>query len=234
VPSEGSGTFSVAQALEDAWRLTWAHFGSWLSVSVLAFLVFAASGITIVGVPLVWPVLTFGLTVFYLNLYEATQDIGDLFAGFSRYGSVLWRVLVLLLIFYGASIGAGLLFSWIRSSVFGVGDSLTGVLIDQVSSAVFSLVVLARFYFSLPFLVERDLGPLQALEASWNVSRGHVLKIALTGMVSFMLAVVGFLVLVVGVIPAVTMGYLMWISAYRQIVGSPTGQIAGSPPADSA
>lgn len=221
MPSEGSGTFSVAQALEDAWHLTWAHFGSWLLVSVVAFLVFAASGITIVGVPLVWPVLTFGLTVFYLNLYEGTQDIGDLFAGFSRYGSVLWRVLVLLLIFYGASIGAGLLISWIRGSVFGIGDSLTGVLIDQVSSAVFSLVVLARFYFSLPFLVERDLGPLQALEASWNVSRGHVLKIALTGMVSFMLAVVGFLVLVVGVIPAVTMGYLMWISAYRQIVGSP-------------
>lgn len=226
VPSHGSGTFSVTQALEDAWKLTWAHFGSWLSVGVIAFLVFALSGLTIVGIPLVWPVLTFGLAVFFLNLYEGKQDVGDLFSGFSRYGSVLWRTLVLLLIIYVAGGLVGLAISWIRSRVLGIGDSLTGIMIDQVVSAGFSILVVARFYFALPFLVEKDLGPLQAMEASWNVTRGHVLKVALVAVLSFTLAVIGFLFLIVGVIPAITMGYLMWISAYRQIVGLPPSDTA--------
>ena len=70
------------------------------------------------------------------------------------------------------------------------------------------IIVLVRLAF-VPFLVmDRDLEPMQAVEKSWQLTRGHGWKIFGMGVLSFLIIIAGLLVFIVGVIFS-----FMWIHA---------------------
>ena len=106
---------------------------------------------------------------------------------------------------------------------------MAGYVIDQSVALLVGVLITARFYFTFFFLVEGDMGPIQAFEASWQASRGNHLKVAVLLLLNSLLPVLGLLVLVVGIIPAINLSLLLWVSAYRQIVGQPQQPGAGAP-----
>ena len=86
---------------------------------------------------------------------------------------------------------------------------------------VFALVVLGLFALIIPgiiigcrlvfvsyIIMDKKLDPIEAVELSWRLTRGHGWKIFFMGLVSFFIIIFGLLLLIVGIFPAI-----MWVSS---------------------
>jgi uncharacterized membrane protein len=84
---------------------------------------------------------------------------------------------------------------------------------------VFALVVLGLFALIVPgiiigcrlafvsyIIMDKKLDPIEAVELSWKLTRGHGWQIFFMGFVSIFIVIFGFLMLIVGIFPAI-----MWI-----------------------
>lgn len=202
---EGTGTFDLGQCLSDGWDDCWRNFPLWLGVAVVGILAVAVSGVTVIGIFLIWPVLGWGGAIFFLNMTDQRAEFGDLFSGFSSYVTVLVSMLVFVFVFY--------LLGMIGQAVQVAGSLTESALLiglGVIINLVWTFAVMVRFYFAILYMVDRRMGPIEALQISWESTRGQTGKL------------IGLLALVVGIIPASVVGYLMWTSAYRQLAGRPT------------
>jgi len=212
----GEGTFSIREALSEAWSATWANFPLWLGAAVVWMIAVALSTVTVIGIPLLVPVLGWGWILFSLHMLRGRARIEDVFAGFSRYGQVLGPMLAFGMIFFALSLCA--------NAVSYVGQYQQDAALQTVGSLInlaFNLLIVPRLLFAQFYIVDRRAGAIEALTKSWHVTRELKLKAALLVPVLVLLSVAGFLVFVVGVIPAQIMGYLVVASAYRQMEGDP-------------
>ena len=91
-----------------------------------------------------------------------------------------------------------------------------------IINLVWTFAIMLRFYFAILYMVDRRMGPIEALQISWESTRGQTLKLVGLVLATGVVMIIGLLALVVGMIPASTVAYLMWTSAYRQMVGRPT------------
>jgi hypothetical protein len=86
---------------------------------------------------------------------------------------------------------------------------------------VFALVVLGLFALIIPgiiigcrlafvsyIIMDKKLDPIEAVELSWRLTRGHGWKIFFMGFVSIFIIIFGLLMLIVGIFPA-----MIWISS---------------------
>ncbi len=219
------GEFEIGRALSEAWTATWSFFGAWLGVFLVGGLlilvsVFIPPGL---GTILIGPVLIWGMTLFVLGTIDGSAQFSDLFAGFSHYG----RALISMLVF------------WLLTTIVSLVGQLIyllGVVIEEpitasvgyVLALIWNAVVAARLYFAGFFIVDRDLGPVEAMQTSWDITQGQVLRVAGLSAISILVTLVGMLALLIGIIPAMFIFYAMWASAYRQMVPleSPTRSAA--------
>ena len=85
---------------------------------------------------------------------------------------------------------------------------------------VFALVILGLFALIIPGIIiacrlvfvsyivmDKKLDPIEAVELSWKLTRGHGWQIFLMGFVSFFIIIFGLMLFLIGVFPAV-----MWVS----------------------
>lgn len=213
-PIGEEGDFTIQQALSDGWAATVNNFPLWLGVGIVAVLIGGASAITVIGYFLVLPVISYGSIKFLLNMLDDKAEFNDLFAGFSNYGATLGRMLLLtLILILLALVSESLMFigSWLHSSVL----SLIGTVV-YLASVVFVMLPTSFAFF---FAVDRDLPAMDALNASWRITRGKLLKLVGLALVAGLIAVSGILALGVGVIFTGTVSYAMFASAYRQMAG---------------
>lgn len=86
---------------------------------------------------------------------------------------------------------------------------------------VFALVVLGLFALIVPGIIigcrlaftgyivmDKKLDPIEAVEMSWKLTRGHGWTIFFMGFVSFFIMILGLLLMIIGILPAI-----MWISS---------------------
>jgi uncharacterized membrane protein len=86
---------------------------------------------------------------------------------------------------------------------------------------VFALVVLGFFALIVPgiiiacrlafvsyIIMDKKLDPIEAVEMSWRITKGHGWQVFLLGFVSFFIVILGVIMLIVGIFPA-----LIWVSA---------------------
>jgi len=127
------------------------------------------------------PVIDYGVDLVFLRGVRHDEvDIKDIASGFYRYLNV---VLASLLVF-------GL-----------VGISLVAFIVPGI-------YVACRLVFVSYLVMDEELDPVAAVEASWRITKGNVLKVLGLGMIAIPITLGGFMLLIVGVIPAV-----MWIKA---------------------
>jgi hypothetical protein len=70
----------------------------------------------------------------------------------------------------------------------------------------------------VPFIVvDEGLGPFQAIEASWKRTNGHWWTLFLAGLLGIIVVIVGFILLVIGSIPAIMIVYLAFASLFDSI-----------------
>jgi hypothetical protein len=86
---------------------------------------------------------------------------------------------------------------------------------------VFALVVLGLFALIIPgiiigcrlvfvsyIIMDKKLDPIEAVELSWKLTRGHAWKIFLMGFASIFILIFGLMMVIVGIFPAI-----IWISS---------------------
>ena len=130
---------------------------------------------------------------------------------------VLWGgMLVGGLIYMGLTV----LFQSLQLYGTAIDDSSLSLLGNLVTIG-FSIFVSPRLLLFGFYVVDQDMDGVTALQAAWNHTSAAKWKCAGMVVITWLLLLAGLLLLIVGVIPAMTLGYLMWASAYRQIEGRP-------------
>lgn len=127
------------------------------------------------------PVFTYGADLIFLRGVRGDDvEIKCIIDGFQNYLNVILTALL----------------------VFGlIGIALIAFIVPGI-------YVACRLVFASYLVMDEGLDPVAAVEGSWRLSRGHVLKIFALGLVSVLLGIVGFLMILIGLIPAV-----MWAKA---------------------
>ena len=214
----GTGDVDIGRCLSDAWAATWENFPLWLGVGIVGSLAMVLATVSVLGIPLLLPHLVWGSYNFVLRMHDGEAEFGDLFEGFSRYAAVL-----------GSVLGAGLAFVALNVvfqsiQIFGAAtDSTMLILLGYVVVLAFGIFVSPRLMLCFFYLVERDMGGIEALQAAWAATDRAKWKFAVMVLLSYAIVLVGALALLIGLIPATAITYLMWASAYRQIEGRPAG-----------
>ena len=128
---------------------------------------------------LILPVFQYG--VHYVNLKAADNqdfEVKEIFSGFNKYVKVVLANLLMMFL-----VGLGF-----------------------VLFIIPGIIVLCKLAF-VPYLVmEQDLGPVAAVEASWKMTKGHAWTVFVMALLAIPIMILGFILAFVGVIFA-----LMWI-----------------------
>ena len=213
--------FSAGAAIRFGWetfkRRPWFFIGS-------AFLILLASGLSngltsaidaaftgsvedpsIVGTVInlaLGTLISMGVTAFYLAAHD-NPDTADL--------SLLWHPQP-----FWKFLGASLLLSFTVA---------VGFVLLIVPGVIFALM----FMFAPFIVIERELGPIDAMKASNQLTRGH--KWQLLGFVLLLVLInlLGLLALVVGLLVSIPVSTLAFVHAYRVLGGRPETR-----PADAA
>ncbi len=94
------------------------------------------------------------------------------------------------------------------------------VVIGFVLLIVPGIIILCRLAFVPYLIMDKDLEPMQAVEKSWQMTRGHGWKVFWMGIISFFLLIAGVIVFIVGAIIS-----FMWIhSAFATLYQSVLNQ----------
>lgn len=212
----GTGDFDVGRCLSEAWAITWANFPLWLVAGIVIVVVSLLATLSVIGIVLALPVIGWGITLFGLRMHDGGARVGDLFEGFSRYGSALVTMLVV-----GSVITA---IGLAGQSLQLVGEFRDDELLKGLGIALYwvvFLLVLSRLFFSYFYVVDRDVSGSDALREAWAVTAPIKWKVVLLALLSSVIPLVGLLFLIVGVFPAMVITSLLWVSAYRQMAGGP-------------
>ena len=70
------------------------------------------------------------------------------------------------------------------------------------------IIIACRLVFVSYIVMDKKLDPIEAVELSWKMTRGHGWKIFFMGFVSFFIIIFGLILVIVGVFPA-----LIWVSS---------------------
>jgi uncharacterized membrane protein len=70
------------------------------------------------------------------------------------------------------------------------------------------IIIGCRLVFVSYIVMDKKLDPIEAVELSWKLTRGHGWRIFAMGITSFFIFILGLLMLIIGVLPAI-----MWISS---------------------
>ncbi len=218
------GDFDIGRAINDAWEACKRHFPLWLGVLVVGGILVLLSAITVIGYFVAVPVFVWGFGKFFLNMVDGKPSFDDVFAGFKNYLPVLGRMLLLIVILA--------LLQFISESLVFVGQFTNSKVVTLVGwviyVVVFFTVVLRLYFFSFFLAIDRDMGAIESLANAWRMTQGKVMKTIGLGLFFFLIMMAGVLACFVGVFFTATMAYVMYASAYRQMVGPATREAIGS------
>jgi len=210
----GTGSFDLGLAFNEAWAATWANFALLLGVGLVAGLLMVASTLTLVGAFLLVPVFAWGVIRFMLNVIDGRGEFSDLFSGFQDYGRTLLAMLILFVL--------STLISALGQALSMIGSAANSSALEAIGTIVnlaWTFLVMARLNFAWFYAVDQGLGPVEALQASWDATSELKANCAALIVMSLVVILIGLLCLIVGVIPASMIAYLMPASAYRQMAG---------------
>ena len=148
---------------------------------------------------------------------QRSVELGDLFAAFkANYGHVVLYSLLIAAISVGAVLVIAL------PMVF-----LIPMAQDQPALLVFAMLVLLvplmyaglRLSFAYQLLVDKQASMGDALSGTWQITRGQVLALLALSLIIGLINIIGMLMLVVGMFPAMFLSACILGAAYRQVAG---------------
>ena len=177
------------------WGWNWSDGRSWEHMFSLASLgIFAAffSLLAILYAFLVAPVFNYGgKIIFVRSVRKITPDFEYLIKGFSE--NYLHIVLANLLVFALIILG---LFALI----------------------VPGIIIACRLAFVSYIVMDKKLDPIEAVELSWKLTRGHGWQVFFMGFISIFIILLGLLLMIVGIFPAIMWVNCAFASLYESVL----------------
>ena len=146
--------------------------------------------------------INMGATAFYLAAHD-NPDTVDL--------SVLWHPRP-----FWKFLGASILL-------------MLAVAIGLVLLIVPGIIFMLMFMFTTFIVIERELGPIEAMKESRRITRGHKWQLLGFLLMLVLINLLGLLALVVGIFVSIPVSSLAFVHAYRMLAGK-----AGTHPVDAA
>ncbi len=144
------------------------------------------------GVPFIQGALIAGFHIYTIKkLAGRNPDMADIFKGFK---------------FFGATLVASLLIAFFT-------------FLGTLALIIPGLVIAAMYKFTYLFIVDKRMGFWDAMKASHNIVRNDYLGFTMFLIVAFLVNVLGFLCLIVGLMVTVPLTFAAITVAYRDLVG---------------
>jgi hypothetical protein len=220
-----SNNYSIS--LGEWFHYAGAHYTSVLGPMIgfgIIYLLISATG----AIPFVGPLISFlvvyplaaGFTIVSLAQLKGKKwSFGDFFSGFRWWVPLICNALLLALIMIGCIIPGGILCGIVVavSIAAKVPPLMVVGFFFLLCSYLFGIFVMVRAAtFSLPMIIDRDCGPLEAIKGSWAVTRGHfwgvfgvLIVMALINLGGLLLCGIGFIFTLPYVTLTMNTGYLL-------------------------
>jgi uncharacterized membrane protein len=214
------GVLDPVRAVTEGWESTKRNFGPWILMFLVTGVVGFMAMATIIGIFVVVPVLFWGAIRFTLNANDGQATVGDVFSGFSRYGEALGGMIV----YFILSIVVGLpgsALSYLNMALGFMGEPSTLLaILAPVASLVWMFAVTVRLFYAPFFMLDQEMGAVEAMKASWEATRPQILNNILLLLLFIPVCLGGMLLLFVGIIPAMFVCYGALAAGYRQLTGT--------------
>lgn len=214
------GVVDPVRAVTEGWDSLKRNFGPWILMVLATGVVSMVAAATFIGVFVVLPVVFWGAVRFTLNAHDGDATVGDAFSGFSRYGEALGGMIVYFILAVVVGLpGSALSYINMALGFMGEPSTLLAILAPLVS-LVWTFGVTVRLVYAPFFMVDQDMGAVEAMKASWEGTRSQILNNILLILLFIPVCLAGFLLLFVGIIPAMVVCYAALAAGYRQLTAS--------------
>jgi uncharacterized membrane protein len=141
---------------------------------------------------------TAGIAKFALKVVKGEPyAFGDVFAGGAYFLSVLVAQFIISL-----AVGLGFVLLIVPGVILALGLSM-----------------------SIPLVVDRNLGPIDALGESWKLTEGNRMNLFVFGLIAIGLSIAGVCACGIGWLLVVPLLYLAWFYIYLRLTGQPVAQV---------
>lgn len=108
------------------------------------------------------------------------------------------------------------------------------VVLGFIALIVPGIIIACRLAFVSYLVMDKKLDPIEAVETSWRLTRGHGWKIFFMAVASFFIVIFGLVIMVVGVFPAITWIACSFASLYQAVLHEKehSSEMAGSVPTE--
>ena len=197
---------SVGAAYSYAWSLLFKDFVPLLIIGIVAWAVVGLVSVLLGQINqglaglyelAVAAPIAYGAAYCYLRAVRGTRpEVNDLFSVFRR--------------------------SWLNAVI-------ANLVVTVIVGIGFVLLIIPGIFLAVrlcfvPYIVaDEAVGPFQALSESWNRTSGHFWTLFGAGLLAIVCVIVGFILLVIGSIPALMLVYLAFAALYDSITARSTG-----------
>jgi|GEM_PF-1219905 len=220
---QGAGVIDIGAAINDAWVATTANFGAAIGGLMVAGLLGMLACFTVIGIFAVLPVFMFGVTRLYINLADGRGDVSDVFDGFKSYGHAVGSMLLFMLMMLFISMPGQ-----VMSMLGAYNEWFILSILGNIYGLVIAFFVTFRLYFAPYYIVDQNLGALDAMRVAWDATADQKLMIFLLGMVAGIISMAGMLALLIGLLFTIPLSTMIWACAYRQLSPAPAVEEAGA------
>jgi hypothetical protein len=169
------------------------------------------------------PALQAGFFVVALaQLKGKAWSFGDFFAGFQWYGALLANSLLTVLIVLGCMLPSLALFVGIAVATEFKDETLLYVAVAAlvVNYLPTIYIVVRATTFNVPLIIDRNFGPIEAIQGSWLLSRGHFWGLFGVSLVLGLILLGGYLLCLVGLLFTAPYALLTACAGYLLIAGT--------------
>ena len=79
------------------------------------------------------------------------------------------------------------------------------------------IIIALGLYFVMPVVVDKNVGYIEALKASWGITRGYKVELALLSILCLLVMLLGAVVFGVGLVIAVPVAFGAILMAYNRL-----------------
>lgn len=131
------------------------------------------------------------------NLFQTLDGIEPQFSAYGQQARKIVTYIVMALL-YSLILMVGLIFFIIPGIYFAI-----------------------RLQFAPAFIVEENMGVIDSLKMSWNITKGNIGQLFLLWLAMTGICILGLIVLIIGIFVAVPLIYMMYCYTFRKLYPNP-------------
>ena len=213
--------FSKGEAIRFGWETTKSNLGFFIGLLLIVFIIAAFfSGFGSLfeeSLPFLSLIFNLGSLVFNLIISIGFIKVALKFYDGKKgeFGDFFTFTGSLLLTFFAGSLLFGLI-----------------IVLGYILLIIPGIILMIKLQFFNYFIVDKDMGPIEALQASWGITKGVKWELFLFMLLLGLLNIAGFLLFIVGLFISIPITILATAYVYRKL-STDAGSIDFSEPQDS-